>query len=913
MNTPSPNKAFVRAYTERPGKRPLADYSKKRLDTGPSPYTLVFDCETSVDAAQQLRFGFYQVRKQTSLKGEGIFLDADSLSETDIAAIRRYATERGLEVLDIQQFRKQFLRLAYKGRASVVGFNLPFDLSRIALRHTEARGDLRGGFSFSLTDWATDPNVRVKHLSSTAALIDFSKPASQQAGRGMRNRNFEVPHHRGYFIDLRTLSSALLSRKFSLKVLAEHLKVSTQKHETEEHGGPITEAYLNYARADVQATWECYGVLKGMYAGHKLEKPIHKILSEASMGKAYLEQMAIQPLLKCQADIPRETFGRIMPTYFGGRAEAHIRRLPVQVLYADFKSMYPTVNALMGLWDFVIADGFSERDTTVETQALLDRIQPKDMHSKETWKLLRTLVQLKPSDDVLPVRAQYTRGKDSFTIGLNRVTAETPMWYTLADCIASKFHTNRAPQIEKAISYDPGPKQTGLKPIELLGNPEFAVDPRTDDVFTRLIDLRDNAKAKKNPNERAIKIIANSTSYGIFVEVNRDSAPKPEELAIYGADGISFIAESHAIEEPGRYFNPLLATLITGAARLMLTLAEVKAADQGLDWAFCDTDSIAMARPAEMPQQEFFYRAHNVVDWFSALNPYRKPGSILNIEDANKDPITGQLRELYCLVISSKRYALFNIDTDGKPIIRKASAHGLGHLMDPYGTDSPALNIPDPKIPLHEIGLKLWQYDYWFVLISAALSGDLDRIKLDYRPALEKPVLSRYGATSPALLRWMKSFNDGKSYKQQVRPFGFMVGLMPLIGVLVKRFDAPIVEPVQRGRPKMSRIPKPIAPFERDPKKALEMSFDRETGESTSEVPLKSYADALRFYHRSPEDKFLNGGPADKGRTERRHIFVESIGLIGKEANKVGEAGEVDPLDGVTTEFTRNRVLRVVA
>jgi hypothetical protein len=58
-----------------------------------------------------------------------------------------------------------------------------------------------------------------------------------------------------------------------------------------------------------------------------------------------------------QGDAPNELIGLIMSTYFGGRAEVHLRRTLCQVLYCDFLSMYPTVCTLMGLWRFVIAKG----------------------------------------------------------------------------------------------------------------------------------------------------------------------------------------------------------------------------------------------------------------------------------------------------------------------------------------------------------------------------------------------------------------------------------------------------------------------------------------------------------------------------------------------------------------------------
>ena len=70
------------------------------------------------------------------------------------------------------------------------------------------------------------------------------------------------------------------------------------------------------------------------------------------------------------------------------------------------------------------------------------------------------------------------------------------------------------------------------------------------------------------------------------------------------------------VETPGPYFHPLLATFITGAARLMLALAEHGVIALGLDWAFCDTDSIAIAQPEGMDEDEFLRRARLVVEWF---------------------------------------------------------------------------------------------------------------------------------------------------------------------------------------------------------------------------------------------------------------------------------------------------------
>jgi hypothetical protein len=78
-------------------------------------------------------------------------------------------------------------------------------------------------------------------------------------------------------------------------------------------------------------------------------------------------------------------------------------------------------------------------------------------------------------------------------------------------------------------------------------------------------------------------------------------------------DGQSRVTSSKAVEDPGRYFNPLLGVLITGAAHLILGIAEKHVIDDGLDWAFCNTDSLAVIRPHEVQRGEFRSRANDIV------------------------------------------------------------------------------------------------------------------------------------------------------------------------------------------------------------------------------------------------------------------------------------------------------------
>jgi len=95
-----------------------------------------------------------------------------------------------------------------------------------------------------------------------------------------------------------------------------------------------------------------------------------------------------------------------------------------------------------------------------------------------------------------------------------------------------------------------------------------------------------------------------------------------------------------------------------------------KTLDLGLNWAFCDTDSLAIVRPEDMWREDFHRWTQCVVDWFVPLNPYRKAGSILKLEDLNRAVGSGKMEPLHCFAISAKRYALFNLTVDNRPVLR---------------------------------------------------------------------------------------------------------------------------------------------------------------------------------------------------------------------------------------------------
>jgi len=890
----------IRAFVPK-AKANSSPQKFRRSLQGPSEWAVIFDTETTTTPEQELRLGTYQVRKSSELIEAGIFYNPDTLSSEEQDILKQYASGKGLELITKEEFIENvFFGIGYDFRATIVGLNLPFDISRLAIHHNSARGKaMRGGFTFQLSINPWRPRVQIKHLSARNALIQFTKPRPRLDTRGMRKRGSMVPPRRGYFIDAKTLAAALTSRVFKLQGLADFLETDHRKSSNDKHGDGLTKEYIDYAVNDTQVTWECYRILLQKFEDHNLSQTLaSKILSEASLGKAYLREMGIKPWQEMQPEFPDHLTGAIMSSYYGGRSEVRLRRTVTQVLYCDFLSMYPTVCTLMGLWRFVIAKGMSWRDNTSQISAFLKTVTLTDLQSPNIWQHLTTLVQVLPNDDILPVRAKYTHEAQA-TIGLNFLRSKKPLWFTLADCIASKILTGKSVKVLRAITFKPEEPQDGLKSIIVAGNIDLQINPVTNDFYKLLIDLRSRIKIKQKSADKSgamkldseqftLKIIANATSYGIFMELNVEELDKLEERTCFGSSDKSFPISISKGEEPGRYFHPLIATLITGAARLMLAMSERLAVDAGLDWVFCDTDSMALAKPETTDGNEFYKKAKSICDWFIPLNPYEKKGSIFKIEDANNSlNDEHELEPLFCFAVSSKRYVLFNLGIDGCPIIRKASAHGLGHFKSPYPEEDAPASIPAPSADLSKIGVKRWQYDLWHQIVLAALSGHPDQVDLKYHPALNQPAASRYAATTPDLLRWFKAYNRNRIYSDQVRPFNFMLSFQvdKLAWMMNENMntDNSLKKDAKR---KDHNTLKPIAPFNSDIAQASENCFDRETGELIQEDLLKTYRTALAQYHLSPESKFLNGEPNNQGPTQRRYVEAIAIHHIGKEATR---------------------------
>lgn len=680
----------VRAWTEIPDCGPEI---RAAVPIERPRFALVLDMETTTDAAQRLTFGSYRYLRigwsqdvpEFVCAEEGLFY-ADDLCERDpsgFAELVRYAQTHSAEV-DSRLRRELRLRSAsdfltvlwqeaIRKRSLIVGFNLPFDLSRLAFHWGESKSEqFRRGFSLAIWQWTDKrgrrrenkyrPRLAIKSIDSKRALKGFSSTIDTDWIDRIAVAGEEplgAYSHRGHLLDLRTLTFALTDESHSLASACKAWKVEHGKEETEGHG-VITADYIGYNRGDVRATTGLLEKLLVEYYRHPIDPQPTKAYSPASIGKAYLRAIGVMPILERQQDIPPDVLGAAWEAFYGGRAECRIRHLAVPVVHLDFVSMYPTVNALMKLWSFHIAERITIDDATEETRQLLERVDVWGCLDSALWPVLTTLVLVEPDGDVLPVRARYEEGRDGWQIGLNPLWGE-PRWYTLADVIASKLLSGRAPRILRATRLRATGQFPGLKPLKLRGDME--IDPYADDPFQLVVERRART-AKDDPLNRFLKIFANGTAYGILAELNPQDG-KESWVQVFTGSG-SFGSKVRAPERPGAFAFPPLPAFIAGGARLMLAILESLVSDLGGTFAMCDTDSMSIVASEERDRVSADIKAvswsevDSIRDRFAPLNPYdpRAIPSILKLEDVNFLP-SGERYQLWCYAISAKRYVHF--------------------------------------------------------------------------------------------------------------------------------------------------------------------------------------------------------------------------------------------------------------
>ena len=958
---------------------------------------LVFDTETLPGPAQRVRFLVWRFYRDPPGYEPGAVCIEEGIaypdalpkeSPADWELLQRYATRKraqvtagfspNLQLRPLSWWLEERLHgYAYdhRDRCALVGFNLLFDLGRLPAYWTPAKGKYRGGYSLAFSgsfdadgkwkDRKYRSRIRARSLDPRRTLFEWAH----------RIRNDPDPNRGGgRFVDLRTLAFALTDRSHTLETACAAFGDPYEKHDVDY--SRLSTRLLDYALDDVRHTAllyrNCLAELDS-HTGVQLEP--HRLYSPATVGTRYLEAFGLRrPLTKftslsgqelgwdrprskrsaidpdeTRGDLDPAVLGYAMSAFFGGRAEARIVRTELPVVLLDFTSMYPSVNALLGTWRLLCAERIHVRDVTAKTRRLLAAPDLLERCLRpELWREIGvTLVELEPDGDLFPSRGNYDPAGVDYAIALNPLTYEGRLWYMLPDVVAATIlspHQDGAvvkvPRVIRALRLQADRLEEGLRPVALRGGE--LVDPASEDPFVHMIEERQRVLADESLSEAErdrlqlfLKITANATAYGVLARFDRRDEAGNTTVKVYGPDPDPIEWPIKSPEDPGPYCFPPVAAAITAAARLMLALLERLVRDAGGQYAFCDTDSMAIVatprgRTVPCPTADrsnriraLSFRQVDVIrSRFQHLNPYDR-ALVPSPWKVEADSMT---TPLHCYVISAKRYCLYR-DHEGQPEILAAvdaneettrdtersafddeladwSEHGLGLYLDPTSKD------PD-RPQRDDKGRRLWVAQAWQWILADARGEQPPLPEWSDRYAL-----TRFTISSPRLEDWFKGYNNNRPRSERIRPGSF--GL--------------IAHPTALS----PRGPLPAATYETNPDRWSQLDwYDRRTGEpihvttyeASDDPEQRAYAlqrgdaqiqrlqDALATYRRRTEHKSLdpNGSPAapsSRGLLQRRpiHSSPAETELTGKEGSKLVEraSGEVsEPAEYRNTYGTR--------
>jgi hypothetical protein len=833
---------------------------------------------------------------------EGIF-HKDDLSEQEqnllneyrnnpptLAAIKHFPARTELRLMNRSSFVGRIFWKAVKKGWLIVSFNSPFDLSRLAVWSNP--GKKGNDWSLALAAiWKNPKTGRIApNPQKPRIVIDAQNSKMAFITLGSIFEKEQWPNE-GRFLDLRTLGWALRNKSFNLDGACRAFKVKGK--EDHKPTGKISSAEIEYCREDVSATHRVLNAMIAEFNHHPIDLHPEKSYSPASIAKAYLKEMAIkQP--KRHSRVSDKILGIAMQSYYGGRAECRIRRVPVPIIHTDFTSQYPTVNALLRNWSVLTANSVKFENYTESARRLLSGTRLSDTFDKNLWEQLSFFALVKPKEDILPVRTVYATGKNKRTqnIGLNYLSSGTPIWYAGPDLIAAKVLTGKAPRILKAIRMIPGNPQRGLKTTNLGGMVE--INPSTEDFYRKVIEQRVSHKKKDKALADFLKVLANSGSYGLFVEVNIERKKKEKVISYFSGESKGRV-RSNYIEKPGTWYFPPLASLITAGGRLLLAMLEKSVQEENGAYLFCDTDSLCIVGSAkggfvECPGGRTrrvgkvginvlsLDQVKQIAKRFRKLNPYdpKLVPEILKIEDVNfvDHKAENPFHQLFGYAISAKRYALYS-RTGNNIHIEKASGHGLGYLFAPKERKK---NEEDEETPQ-------WVFEAWEFLLRRALKLPSKDPKW-----LDLPAMMRMVVTTPNVFKQQRP--------EWLGPFNFF--LFPMLsetfGGYPKGFDKSnfvFITPYESDRKKWSTL-LGVNLFDGNSHQiALQHTVNQD------KVIPESFRILFSKYLNKPETKSLapDGMPctgSTRGLLQRARITAGKLVPVGKETDRRWEQGE-DP------------------
>jgi hypothetical protein len=832
--------------------------------------------------------------------------------------------------------------------ATVVTFNGPFDLSRLArkVKPITGAGTFHNGFEFTLTpEEPYNPGPEGEGLLKCGNLRMTKRSAK---GCMMTFAQISDSPDRGYFCDTSNLLWTLTNETWTLDAASRAFNKEHVKGPQPDFRGPITDEFITYCRDDVFATAELFCQLWKQADKYTPHFDPTMAYSPAALPKASYKAMGMKPPLIKQADFPPWILDHCMEAFLGARAETRIRRVPIPCLYWDVTSMYQTVDILLNLWPLLTCARVEVQDETEAVQTFLEHTTLDDLFSSKTWPQLRGIALVEADGDIFPIRTTFGVTGDR-TIAVSYIEGKRHLWVTLPDVMAAKvLHPeHQTPKILKAFRFYPSKDKQQLHAVNLRG---FEIDPNEEDFFKVAVEQRQRIKQamKKHDHDceevrceeswltESLKVTTTSGAYGIMAEFNQVQHATPERIRLYHqidekdtpgmfgqadrAEPSSTTIEIDKVDDPGTWCFPPAACLITGAARLILAMIERRVADAGGCYAACDTDSMIVGAsesgepiPTESGDIPIMRieTAEEIRKSFNSLNPYDVPGI-----DVLKREFDDDERQLYVYAISAKRYALFRF-ANGHPdvmhVVDDAESETLAEIeieKGKRGEGRKEHGLGLYKSPLSpqkddEKGRREHVTQIWELLIRRELGQDVEE------PAwFKNPAMIKVSVQTANAYKIFEKWNKGKDYRlEQFKPYNFAMApvAVPLVGGNdgIRLIAPNIDDPDQWFDAEYLNVNNPGGPTYRIYTRHMPKPS------TPNAAMVKTWGDIVRDFAYHPESKFCDADgntctEETTGLLYRHHITPIVKQRIGKESSHLSETElQIEPggMNGITIEY----------
>jgi hypothetical protein len=875
------------------GRRPGSDKRRRHRPLA----LVVFDTETELHGAQRLIVGSYRyirVDWRRSLPTlhvaeEGLFVP-DGLREIDperYSLVEAYVAahqpdvdrdqrdaNRSLQLLSRHEFCERMLWGAcWRGRATLVGFNLGFDLSRLALSWHEGRGLYRGAFVLRLWEWQGKdhrfrPNVVARRLDNRRTLFAWG---------GVEGAPDDGDEHRSsddHFLDVRTLLFALTNESHSLESGSRALGLGYKKRQVAL--GELSEELLDYVRGDVGATCELAGRALREFHRHPVPLSADRAYSPAAIGAAYFRRAGVRPPLE-RADVSPTQLAEAMAAFYGPRVEVRIRHHAVPVSLVDFQSQYSNVARLLGIWRLLTSERVGAVGSTDDVKELLERVELADALDPSLWPSLLGVALVRPQADLLPTRAWFAGRGDVPRVGLGPLACDRLLPYAIPDLVAAKVLTGKVPQVVSAWRLVGQGRNPKLHVVRLGGRARF--DPRVDDFWAAC--QRARTLLDKSPMATGMKTIGNGTAYGNWMRL--DQLPSAGKVTVQQLDGRCERQRVERPEDPGRWTFPPFASAVTAGGRLLMAILERLLSDVGAGFASANTDSVTVVAtpaggfvacpggPKSLPDGTEAIGAISYAELDETRAQFGSLGVPLRLTAENFE--RDRRRLLKAVGVNGSRVVLFEEGSSGRVIVKRSEV-ALGDLRSPLGPGTTARFVDESA--------------EW--MLSHIL--DAHPVRPEWFPL---PATTELPMGTPEKVR---SLGDHGS------PFGFAMGARRA------RRGKDVVggEPVRLLAPAGSDPA--TAPWVEVPSGRLAtiVPSGRHVGKETAAVRVAIYGEELVRLVVHPEWKMLGPDGAwckagTRGLLTPRPVMVQAVHLIGKEGNQLEEVatGEViDPREVLT-------------